>query len=248
MKALQNKTAIITGGSRGIGAAAAKHLAADGANVVVNYATSEAAAREVVAAIEAAGGRAIAAPGDVGRAADVTRLFDAAEAAFGPASILVNNAAIHETRHLEKIDEEHYTKIFNTNVLGTLLFTAEFARRFKGEWGRVVNVSSGAARTGLPGSSLYSASKGALEALTRVHAVELGSRGVTVNAVAPGPTETEMFKKGVPEEMKERMMSATILGRLGQPEDIASVIAFLCSDAGGWITGQFIDANGGRKL
>lgn len=248
MKSLHNKTAIITGAARGIGAATAKQLAADGANVVINYATSEAAARETVAAIEAAGGRAIAAPGDVGRADDITRLFDAAEAAFGPATILVNNAAIYELRNLEQTDEEHFTKLFHANVLGTLLATAEFARRFKGERGRVVNVSSGAARAGIPGASVYAASKGALEALTRVHAAELGPRGVTVNAVAPGATETEMFKQGLPQEAKDRLINATILGRLGQPEDIASVVAFLCSDASGWITGQFIDANGGRKL
>lgn len=246
--ALHGSTALVTGAARGIGSAIAKRLAADGLSVVVNYASSAKPAEETVAAITKAGGKAVAIQADVSDAAGVAKLFDAAEKAFGPAAVLVNNAGVYDTRPLEQCDRQHYERVFTANVLGTLLTTAEFARRFKGEAGRVVNISSGAARGALPGGGVYCASKAAVEALVRVHALELGARHITVNAVAPGTTETEMLKAGLPEDVKKFMISSTTLGRLGTPEDIADVVAFVCSDNARWITGQYIDASGGLRV
>ena len=248
MGRLDGRVAIVTGAARGIGAAIAKRLAADGARVVVDYSTSAKPAEETVAAIAGAGGQAVAVQGDVSDPAAVTGLFDAAERRFGPVAILVNNAGVYENRPVERADAAHFEKVFRANVLGTLLATAEFARRFRGGPGRVVNISSGAARSALPGGAVYCASKAAVEGLTRGHAVDLGARGITVNAVAPGTTDTEMFRAGLPEEMKERMIASTALGRLGTPEDIADVVAFVCSDDARWITGQFLDANGGLRI
>jgi 3-oxoacyl-[acyl-carrier protein] reductase len=244
----EKRVVIVTGAARGIGAATAKRLAQDGWCVVVNYARSPSAAEQTMTEIEAAGGEAMAVQADVGNAADVSRLFEAAERKFGAVSGLVNNAGVNELRMLEQIDAALLDKLFHTNVLGTVLTTAEFARRFQGTSGRVVNISSGAARASVPGGSVYGASKAAVEALTRGHALELGPRGVTVNAVAPGATDTELFRAHLPEETKARLVAITILGRLGQPDDIASVIAFLCSQEGGWMTGQVLDANGGRRM
>ncbi len=248
MGRLDGRVAIVTGAARGIGAAIAKRLAADGARVVVNYSTSAKPAEETVAAIAGAGGQAVAVQGDVSDPAAVTGLFDAAERRFGPVAILVNNAGVYETRPVEQADAAHFEKVFRANVLGTLLATAEFARRFRGGPGRVVNISSGAARSALPGGAVYSASKAAVEGLTRGHAVDLGAKGITVNAVAPGTTDTEMLRAGLPEGMKEQMIASTALGRLGTPEDIADVVAFVCSDDARWITGQFLDANGGLRI
>lgn len=248
MGRLSNKVAIVTGSARGIGAATAKRLAADGASVIVNFATSAKAAEATVAAITSATGKAVAVQADVSDPRGVTALFDAAEKALGPVSILVNNAAVYEQSMVTQADKAHFEKVFHANVLSALLATAEFVRRFKGENGRVVNVSSGAARHAMVGGSVYSASKAAMEALSRGHALELGSRGITVNTVSPGTTETEMLKAAMPDEMKKQMIAMTALGRLGQPADIADVIAFVCSDDARWITGQFIDANGGLRL
>jgi 3-oxoacyl-[acyl-carrier protein] reductase len=248
MGRLDGRVAIVTGAARGIGAAVAKRLAADGARVVVNYSTSAKPAGETVAAIAGAGGQAVAVQGDVSDPAAVTGLFDAAERRFGPVAILVNNAGVYETRPVEQADAAHFETVFRANVLGTLLATAEFARRFRGGPGRVVNISSGAARGALPGGAIYCASKAAVEGLTRGHAVDLGATGITVNAVAPGTTDTEMLRAGLPEELKERMIAGTALGRLGTPEDIADVVAFVCSDDARWITGQSLDANGGLRI
>ena len=185
MGMLDGRVALVTGAARGIGAAIAKRLAADGARVVVNYSTSAKPAGETVAAIAGAGGQAVAVQGDVSNPAAVTGLFDAAERWFGPVAILVNNAGVHETRPVEQADAAHFEKVFRANVLGTLLATAEFARRFRGGPGRVVNISSRAARSALPGWAVYCASKAAVEGLTRGHAVDLGAKGITVNAVGP---------------------------------------------------------------
>ena len=248
MARLDGLVAIVTGAGRGIGSATARRLARDGAAVVVNFSTSARPAEETVAAITAAGGKAVAVKADISDPAAVAALFDAAEKAFGPVAVLVNNAGVYDMRPLEQSDAALFDKLFRANVLGPLLTTAEFARRFKGDSGRVVNVSSGAARGAMPGAAVYAASKAALEALTRNHALELGPKGVTVNTVAPGVTETEMLKSGLPEEAKRQMISQTTLGRLGAPEDIADVIAFLVSDDGRWVTGQFLDANGGLRF
>ena len=216
--------------------------------MLVNYSTSARPAEETVEAIQALGGHAVAAQGDVSDPAAVARLFDEAEAKLGPVVLLVNNAGVYDMRPLDQEDRAHFEKIFHANVLGTLLTTAEFARRFRGEGGRVVNVSSGGARGALPGGAVYCASKAAVEGLTRGHAVDLGPKGVTVNAVAPGTTDTEMLREGLPDEVKKQMIASTTLGRLGTPEDIADVIAFLCTDDARWITGQFLDANGGLRV
>jgi 3-oxoacyl-[acyl-carrier protein] reductase len=248
MANLDGQVAIVTGAARGIGSAIATRLAADGARVVINYSTSAKPAEQTVEAITKAGGKAVAIQADVSDAGAIGKLFDAAEKAFGPVTILVNNAGVYEERLLEKADQAHFDKLFHANVLGPLLATAEFARRFKGKAGRVVNISSGGARGALPGAGVYCASKAAVEGLTRVHALELGSKGITVNSVAPGVTETEMLKQGLPEEIKKHMIGNTILGRLGQPDDIADVVAFFCSHDARWITGQFIDASGGLRV
>jgi len=248
MGLLAGRVALITGAARGIGAATAVRLATDGAQVVVNYSTSQQAAEETVAIITQAGGIAVAVQADVSDTLAVRHLFDAVEKAFGSVSILVNNAGVYEMRTVEQEDQAHFEKVFHANVLSTLLTTAEFARRFTGKVGRVVNISSGGARSAISGGAVYCASKAAVEALTRGHALELGSKGITVNTVAPGVTETEMMKHGLSEEVKQHMIHNTTLGRLGQPEDIAAVVAFLCSDDGQWMTGQALDANGGLQF
>jgi 3-oxoacyl-[acyl-carrier protein] reductase len=245
---LSGKTALVTGASRGIGAAIARRLAADGAKVVVNYSRSAGPAEEVVGQIRKAGGEATLVRADVSNPEQIKPLFDAARKAYGRVDILVNNAGIFDLRPVEQADVAHYTKLFDVNVRGPLLATAEFVRQAGPDGGRVINISSGVVRGIFPSASVYSATKAALEALTRVHAAELGPRKITVNAVAPGTTETEMLREGMAEEMKQYMIKNTALGRLGTPEDIAAVVAFLASDDGRWITGQSIDANGGLRL
>ncbi len=245
---LANQVAIVTGSARGIGSAIAHRLAADGAKVVVSYASSAGPAQETVASITKAGGVAIASQGDLSDPGAVKSLFDNAEKAFGPVTILVNNAGVYETKPVDGADKAHFEKVFHANVLSVVLTVAEFARRFKGKSGRVVNISSGGARSSLPGGSVYCASKAAVEGLTRGQALELGSKGITVNAIAPGTTETEMLKAGLPEDVKKHMISMTTLGRLGKPEDIADAVAFVCSDDARWITGTYIDVSGGLRI
>jgi 3-oxoacyl-[acyl-carrier protein] reductase len=242
---LGGKVALVTGASRGIGAAIARRLAADGARVVVNYSRSAGAAEEVV---QAAGGQATAVRADVSDPAQVKPLFDATLKAYGRLDILVNNAGVFETRPLEQVDAAHYQRLFDLNVRGLLLATVEAAKHFGPAGGRVINISSGVVRGALPNASVYSATKAAVEALTRGHAAELGPKQVTVNAVAPGTTDTEMLREGLPEEARQHMIRNTTLGRLGTPEDIADVVAFLASDDARWITGQFLDVNGGLRL
>jgi 3-oxoacyl-[acyl-carrier protein] reductase len=245
---LQGKVALVTGASRGIGAAIAQRLAADGARVVVNYARSAGPAEEVVGRIRKAGGEASAVKADLTDPAQVKPLFDAARKAYGRVDILVNNAGVFDLRPVEQLDAGHYAAIFDLNVRGPLLATAEFARQAGPDGGRVINLSSGVVRAVMPTSSVYTASKAAIEALTRIHAAELGPKKITVNAVAPGTTDTEMLRNGLPDEMRKQMIQNTALGRLGTPEDIADVVAFLASDDGRWVTGHTIDANGGLRL
>ncbi|WP_437681443.1 SDR family NAD(P)-dependent oxidoreductase [Sorangium sp. So ce131] len=242
---LSGKVAIVTGGSRGIGAAIAKRLASDGAAVVLSYVNREEPAQGVVAEIRSAGGRAAAVRADVADPAQITALFERAAAEHGRLDILVNNAGVYSTRTLGDIDEAHFEMIFNINVRSVILATQEAARRMGDEGGRIINLSSIVARSPRPTGSVYSASKAAIEALTRCHAAELGRRGITVNAVAPGLVNTEMIAPIVDSPPVQARLKASALGRLGQPEEIADTVAFLASNDSRWLTGQVIEVSGG---
>ncbi|PQO28959.1 SDR family oxidoreductase [Blastopirellula marina] len=244
MKKLENKTAIVTGGSRGIGANICTCLAAAGAKVVVNYARNQEAAEKVVSQIVADGGQAIAVAGDVASAADVKKLFDVAEEKFGQVDILVNNAGVVHYKTMEVTTDEEFDRVMKVNVYGTFYGMREAASRLA-DGGRVINLSSSAVRMMLPTYGPYCATKGAVEQMTRSFAKEMGSRGITVNAVSPGPTETEMFLGNSESEKIERMRNLAALGRLGKVEDMGPVIVFLASEDAGWITGQVIPVNGG---
>jgi 3-oxoacyl-[acyl-carrier protein] reductase len=241
---LNGKTAIVTGSARGIGAAIAEHLAAEQANVIVNYANDKTAAEGVVAKITAAGGRAIAVQADVSTAAGAKALFDAAEAKYGPADILINNAGVILYKLLAAVTEEEFDKLFAVNVKGTFLTCKLAATRLKDN-GAIVNFSSSTTAMMLPTYSTYVATKGAVEQMTHVFAKEIGARKIRVNVVSPGPTSTELFNTGKTDEDLKRAASLAALGRLGTPEDIAKVVTWLVSDEGAWITGQNICANGG---
>lgn len=241
---LQGKVALVTGSSRGIGRAIVERLSRDGAAVVVNYAGRAEPAKEVVAGIEKAGGRAISVQADVSSVADVVRLFDMTLAHFGRLDILVNNAGVIIYKRLVDITEEEYDQLMAINVKGTFFACQQAAKRLA-DRGRIINLSTSITALLLPTYSVYAASKGAVEQITRVLAKELGARQITVNAVSPGPTDTELFSEGKTEEEKNRMAQMAALGRLGKLEDIADVVAFLASDDARWITGQNIRANGG---
>ena len=242
---LEGKVAIVTGGSRGIGAAISKYLAREGAAVVVNYHASEGAAADVVRAIEANGGRAVAVRADVADETQVRTLFDEARRAFGKVDVVVNNAGIAPLGPIDAVTVDEIDRLLALNVRGVLLGAREAARSFDGAGGRIVNVSSVVAAGG-ENMAAYAATKAAVNAITRSLALELGSRGITVNAVAPGATDTEMFDNLRPNT--EHIVSRTALGRLGQPDDIASVVTFLASDDAAWVTGQVIGADGGISL
>lgn len=244
MSPLQGKVAIVTGSSRGIGAAIAKRLAKDGAKVVVNYAGRKDAADAVVEAIAANGGEAVAVRADVGKAADVSALFDAAIDRYGRADILVNNAGIILYRRIDQTTDEEFERLFDINVKGVFYALREASKRLADN-GRIVNFSSTTTRLLLPTYASYCASKAAVEQMTRIFAKEVGARGITVNVVSPGPTKTELFMEGKSEADLQRMASMAALGRIGEPEDIAGVVAFLASDEAGWISAQNIGANGG---
>ena len=243
--------AIVTGASHGIGAAIARKLAAQGARVIINFNSSHGDAQSVVAAIESAGGEAVAVRADLSDPAQIPALFDQSEAAFGPISWLVNNAAMRGGgESATQVDLAAYEKLFNTNLRGPVLCMAEFARRAEKSGiknGRIVNISSGQARTPMPGSGLYAGAKGAIDSITRAFAADLGPQGITVNAVAPGATASDTFTDAVPQAAQDHAIQMTALGRLGTPKDIADVVAFLLSDQAHWITGQIIDANGGLR-
>lgn len=241
---LRGHVALVTGAARGIGAAIAHRLAADQASVIVNYSTSAKPAEETVAAINSAGGKAIAIQADVRDPAAVTRMFDSAAKAFGPVTILVNNAGVADMRPLEGFDAAHFEKLFNTNVKAMLLCSQAAARQFGERGGVIVNISSNATRLSLPGAAVYTATKAAVDAITRVLAAELGPRGIRVNAVCPGFTETDL-NKDYDALVKEQILKQTPLGRFGKPEDIADVVAFLCSDDAHWVTKEIVGATGG---
>jgi 3-oxoacyl-[acyl-carrier protein] reductase len=241
---LDGKVALVTGASRGIGRAIALRLGREGAAVVVNYSGNLEAAREAVAAVEAAGGRAVPVRADVGLVAEVERLLDATIRQFGRLDILVNNAGIMFNKPLSDVTEEEFDRIFAVNVKGTFFACQQAARRMA-EGGRIINFSSSTTVLMLPTYAAYVATKGAVEQLSHVLAKELGPKGITVNVVSPGPTDTALFGQGKTEQDKQRFAQMAALGRLGRPEDIADVVALLVSEEARWITGQNIRANGG---
>jgi 3-oxoacyl-[acyl-carrier protein] reductase len=249
MSKLKGKVAVVTGASKGIGAAIAKSLAAEGASVVVNYASDAQGAHKVVGDIETKGGKAVAVKGDVASAADVKQIFAETKKAFGAPDILVNNAGVFKFFPLEEVAEGEFHRQFNINVLGTLLATQEAAKHFGDKGGSVINLSSVVSDNPLPGSSVYAATKGAVDTLTQALAVELAGRGIRVNAIAPGGTETEGSRAMgmVGSAMEKDIVSRTPLGRLGQPDDIARVAVFLASDDSAWLTGERITAAGGLR-
>jgi len=247
MNELKGKVAIVTGASKGIGAAIAKGLAAAGASVAVNYASSREGADRVVAEISGKGGKAIAVEADVSKAADVQRLFDETKRAFGSFDVLVNNAGVYAFAPLEEVTEDEFHREFNINVLGVLLASREAMKYFGPGGGSVINISSIASTSPTPTAVVYSATKGAVDTITRVLATELGPKKIRVNAINPGGVETEgVHSMGViGSEFEKRMVARTPLGRLGQPDDIASVAVFLASAASGWMTGETIAVGGG---
>ncbi len=248
-KLLQGKVAIVTGASKGIGAGIAKALAAHGASVVVNYASSKSSADAVVAEITKAGGKAVAVQGSVAKEAEVKRLFAESDEAFGRLDILVNNAGVYQFGALEDVTESEFHRQFDTNVLGPILATREAVKRFPLEGGSVINVSSIASEKGLPGATIYGATKGALDQVTRTHAIELAPRKIRVNTIAPGGVETEGTHSAgiIGSDMETQMIAGTPLGRMGQPDDVADVAVFLASDASRWITGDRIRVAGGFR-
>ena len=239
-----DKVAIVTGASRGIGAAIAERLARDGFVVVVNYAGSARAAEQLVAKIEAAGGKALAAQADVSNAAEVKRMFDAAEAAFGGVDVLVNNAGIMRLSPLAETEDDLIDSQIAINLKGVIYTLREAARRLR-NGGRIISLSSSVVGFHQPNYGVYTATKAGVEGLTHVLAKEMRGRNITVNAVAPGPTATALFLDGKSAELVDRLAKANPLERLGTPEDIASVVAFLAGPDGAWINGQVLRANGG---
>ena len=244
MASLAGKVAIVTGASRGIGRAIALRLSQEGASVVVNYARGAQQAKDVVSAIEAAGGQALAVQADVRKTAEIRDLFDRTQETYSQIDILVNNAGVILYKPLAEVTEAEFDNLFAINVKGTFFACQEAAKRMA-EGGRIVNFSSSTTAMLLPTYGAYVATKGAVEQLTRSLAKELGDRQITVNVISPGPTDTELFTVGKTAEQIQRFTQMTALGRLGKVEDIADVTAFLCSEQARWITGQNIRVNGG---
>jgi 3-oxoacyl-[acyl-carrier protein] reductase len=246
---LEGKVAVVTGASKGIGAAIAKHLAAEGAAVVVNYSASKDGAERVVGDIKGSGGRAVAVKANVAKKADIDQLFAETRKAFGPIDILVNNAGIYEFSPVEDITEEHFRKQFDLNVLGLTLATQAALRQFNPKGGSIVNISSIVSTLGVPGAAVYSGTKGAVDAVTRSLARELGPRGIRVNAINPGMVETEgVHAAGIAEsEMRKQVEAQTPLGRIGQPQDIATAAVFFASPDSAWITGETLTVAGGYR-
>jgi 3-oxoacyl-[acyl-carrier protein] reductase len=248
MSKLTGKVAVVTGASKGIGAAIAKSLAAEGASVVVNYASSKAGADTVVAAIAAAGGKAVAVGGDVSKAAEAQGIIDAAIQNYGRLDILVNNSGVYEFGPIEAVTEDQFHKMFNINVLG-LLITTQAALRHLGEGASIINIGSVASRITPPNSSVYTGTKGAVDAITGVLARELGPKKIRVNSLNPGMVETEGTHSGgvIGSDFQADTVAQTPLGRIGQPGDIASIAVFLASGESAWLTGEQILASGGNR-
>src|SRR5438105_298487 len=249
MNRLKGKVAVVTGASKGIGAAIAEHLAAEGASVVVNYASSKSGADAVVKHITQKEGKAVAVQADVSKAEDIQRLFAETKKAFGKLDILVNNAGIYEFAPLEMITPEHFHKQHNLNVLGLLLTTQEAVKHFGPAGGSVINISSVAAEQAPATGSVYSGTKAAVNAITKSLAKELGPRNIRVNAISPGMVETEGFHAaGIAEsDFRKQIEAQTPLGRIGQPQDIAPAAVFLASPESAWITGETLCISGGQR-
>jgi 3-oxoacyl-[acyl-carrier protein] reductase len=246
---LNGKVAVVTGASKGIGASIAVHLAAEGAAVVVNYSSSREGADRVVAEIKGAGGRAVAVQADLSKEADIKRLFDESAKAFGRLDVLVNNAGIYEFKPLAELTADHFHKLFNLNVLGLLLASREALKHFGPDGGSIVNISSVVATYAPPSASVYSATKAAVDAVTRSLAKELGPRKIRVNSINPGMVETEGVRSaGIHEsDMRKQVEAQTPLGRIGQPADIAPAAVFLASNDSSWITGETFYISGGMR-
>lgn len=247
-KKLAGKVAVVTGASKGIGAEIARHLAAEGASVVVNYASSKEGADKVVADITAKGGKAVAVKGDVSKKADAEAIIEAAVKNYGRLDVLVNNSGVYEFAPIEQITEEHFHRLFNINVLGLLLTTQAAAKHLK-EGGSVINIGSGVSRVTPPNTAVYTATKGAVDAITGVLSKELGPKKIRVNSINPGLVDTEGARTlgVIGSEMEAGFVAQTPLGRAGQPKDIASVAVFLASDDAGWLTGETLLATGGLR-
>jgi len=243
MKTLTEKVILVTGASRGIGAAVAKKLASEGAKVIINYAGGVEAAEQTVNDIKQQGGDAIALQADVSKSDEVKAMFDAAIAHYGKIDVLVNNAGIMITKLFKDTTDEDFTRQFDINVRGTFNTLREAVTKLADN-GSVINFSSTTTRVMMPTYGTYVASKGAVEQLTRIFAKEVGARGINANTVSPGPTNTELFTKGKPQEVIDRLASLSAFNRIGEPEDIAKIVAFLASDEAKWISAQNIGANG----
>ena len=244
---LAGKVALVTGASKGIGASIAKHLAAAGASVVVNYASSKEGADKVVAEIREAGGKAVAVGGDVSKKAEIEALFAKGKAEFGRLDILVNNSGVYLMAPLAEITEEQFHRQFNINVLGLILASQEAAKHFGPEGGSIINISSVAGINPLPGASVYSATKGAVDAVTKSLSKELGPKKIRVNSINPGLVETEGVHTAgfMGTDFQKQLESQTPLGRIGQPDDIGKVAVFLASDDSGWVSGTVLPVAGG---
>jgi 3-oxoacyl-[acyl-carrier protein] reductase len=245
---LSGKVAVVTGASKGIGAEVAKHLAAEGAAVVVNYASSKAGADKVVAEITRQGGRAIAVPADVAKPDDIRRLFACTKEAFGRLDVLVNNAGVYDFAPLEAITPEHFHRQFDLNVLGLILATQEAVKHFGPQGGSVVNIGSVVGKLALPSTTVYSATKAAVDSVTRTLSAELGPQKVRVNAVNPGMVQTEGNASAADgSEFRQAVEAHTPLGRIGQVDDIAPAVAFLASEDAKWVTGETLYIAGGYR-
>ena len=248
MSRLKGKVAVVTGSSKGIGAAIARALAAEGASVVVNYASSKSGADTVVAAITAAGGKAVAVSGDVSKAAEAQGIIDAAIKNYGRLDILVNNSGVYEFAPIEAVTEDQFHRIFNINVLGVIL-TTQAAVKHLGEGASIINIGSGVSRLTPPNSAVYTGTKGAVDAITGVLAKELGPRKIRVNSINPGIVETEgtLSAGFIGSDFEKYFVAQTPLGRAGQVDDIASIATFLASEDSKWLTGELIIASGGLR-
>ena len=249
MSKLKNKVAVVTGASKGIGAGIAKGLAAEGASVVVNYSSSKEGADRVVAEIVKKGGKAVAVQGDVSKSSDVRRLFAETHKAFGTLDVLVNNAGVYDLAPLGEITEEQFHRQFNTNVLGLILTTQEAVKRFGAGGGSIINIGSTVSSITPPATAVYTATKGAVDAVTHVLAKELGPKKIRVNSINPGVVETEgTHSLGfIGSDFQKQFEAQTPLGRIGQPDDIAPIAVFLASADSGWLTGETLLASGGLR-
>jgi 3-oxoacyl-[acyl-carrier protein] reductase len=249
MGKLANKVALVTGASKGIGAGIAKALAADGASVVVNYSTSKEGADKVVAEIKAKGGKAVAVQGDFSKKEDIGKVFAEVKKTFGRLDTLVNNAGVYNFTPLDQVTPEEYYRIFDLNVLGLLLASKESLKYFGPEGGSIINIGSVVSSLTPPGSSVYTATKGAVDAITHVLAKELGPKNIRVNSINPGMVETEGVHAAgfIGSDFEKNAVAQTPLGRIGQPGDIATVATFLASDDSAWVTGELLKAGGGLR-